>query len=100
MIDLYTKTALTVIDATLTILVAQNAIHSSAAQMDRVQKVRICNALDVCDDVIKVQICDVLHHCADLSALPSQYAPAVPGSFLPTTPRLSGRYGLSVVQDR
>jgi hypothetical protein len=110
MTDRYTKAAPTAIAVCLAIIAAQNAIGSSAAQMDRVQKVQICNGLAgaACDDVIKVQICDLLRHCADLSTLkpvelPSPYPPTDPRFFLPSGPvgpRLPDRYGLAIVQDR
>jgi hypothetical protein len=41
--DRYTKTVLTVIAAALVAIVAQNAIKTSQAQGDQVQKVAICN---------------------------------------------------------
>jgi hypothetical protein len=105
MADRYTKGALSAIAVCLAIIAAQNAIGLSAAQMDRVQKVQICNVFGACDDVIKVQICDVLRHCADLSTLkpvvlPSPYPPTDPRFFDPVGPRLPDRYGLAIVQDR
>jgi hypothetical protein len=43
MVDRYTKTVLSIIAAALLALVAQNAIHSSRAQLREPQKVQICD---------------------------------------------------------
>ena len=51
--DLYTRTVLSIIAASLLALVAQNAIHPSQAQL----------STDVSE---KVQICDT-RHCADFT---------------------------------
>jgi len=53
MTDLYSKTILTVIATSLTVLAIQNAVRPSGAQFA----------------VQKVQICDDLLHCANLKAL-------------------------------
>jgi hypothetical protein len=46
--DRYTKTILTIIAASLVVLVVQNAIHPAAALLgDNVQKVAICDPMGV-----------------------------------------------------
>jgi hypothetical protein len=52
--DLYTKTVLSIIAASLLALVAQNAIRPSRAQSSEPQKVQICGT----------------EHCADLVLIP------------------------------
>ena len=42
-LDVYTKVVLTVIAGALVVLAAQNAIGTSRAQSDQVQKVQICS---------------------------------------------------------
>ena len=52
--DLYTKTVLTIIAASLLALVAQNAIRSSQAQLSgALQKVQICGDTGECAQVRK-----------------------------------------------
>ena len=54
--DRYTKIVLTIIAASLVILVGQNATRLSVAQTDRPQKVQLCNDVWRCAEMLPTNL--------------------------------------------
>jgi hypothetical protein len=85
MVDRYTKAILTVIAATLIVVVAQNAIRPTVAQQGP----------------LKVQICEALNNCAELSGMMLTKDELEAEARLPPgVPPIPLRYGLAVVPGR